>query len=58
MVNPVSSAPPVSESATPQKTAQAKVTQAAPEAPQDTAHVSAKAQAQAAGDVDHDGDSH
>jgi len=56
MINPVSTstlpatAIPIAPSAKPQQTSAA--------APKDTVQLSSKAQAQAAGDVDHDGDSH
>jgi hypothetical protein len=58
MINPVSSAWAVSQAVLPQSAAQAKPQQASSSAQQDTVTLSPKAQAQAAGDVDHDGDSH
>jgi hypothetical protein len=57
MINPVSSASAVSQAVPTQNTAQSKPQPAASE-PQDTVQLSAKAQAQSSGDVDHDGDSH
>ncbi|MGD1098161.1 MAG: hypothetical protein ABSB35_40005 [Bryobacteraceae bacterium] len=56
MINPVSSGStiPVAVQSVPQP----KPPQASSSVPQDTVHLSPKAQAQASGDVDHDGDSH
>lgn len=56
MINPVSSATAVSQAFAPQNTAQARPQPAS--SPQDSVQLSPKAQAQASGDVDHDGDSH
>jgi hypothetical protein len=59
MINPVSSASAASQAFATQNTAQVRPQQAAsPSAPQDSVQLSPKAQAQASGDVDHDGDSH
>ena len=58
MINPVSSTSAASQTVLPQNTAQAKPQQASSSATQDTVALSPKAQAQASGDVDHDGDSH
>jgi hypothetical protein len=58
MINSVSSASAISQAVLPQNTAQAKPQQASSAAPQDSVQLSAKAQAQSSGDVDHDGDSH
>ena len=57
MINPVSSASAVSQAVAPQNTAQAKPKPASSSEPKDSVQLSPKAQAQAAGDVDHDGDS-
>ena len=58
MINPVSSAAVTSQTVVPQNAAPAKPQQTSSSAPQDTVQLSSKAQAQASGDVDHDGDSH
>ena len=58
MINSVSSAPAVPQAVTPQSTAQARPQPASPSEPKDTVQLSPKAQANTAGDVDHDGDSH
>ena len=58
MINPVSSASAVSQAVAPQSTAQAKPQPASSSEPKDSVQLSPKAQAQASGDVDHDGDSH
>jgi hypothetical protein len=57
MINPVSSASAVLQ-VVPQSTAQSKPQQPSPSEPQDSVHLSSKAQARSSGDVDHDGDSH
>jgi hypothetical protein len=57
MISPVSSASAVSQAAAPQNTAQAKPQRASSSEPTDSVQLSPKAQAQASGDVDHDGDS-
>ncbi len=58
MINPVSSASAASQAVAPQNTAQSKPQPAASSDPKDSVQLSPKAQAQASGDVDHDGDSH
>ena len=58
MINPVSSASVASQAVAPQNTAQSKPQPAASSDPKDSVQLSPKAQAQASGDVDHDGDSH
>jgi hypothetical protein len=58
MINPVSSASAVSQAVAPQNTTQAKPQPASSSEPKDSVQLSPKAQAQASGDVDHDGDSH
>jgi hypothetical protein len=58
MINPVSSASVVSEAVAPQNTAPAKPPSASSSEPKDSVQLNPKAQAQASGDVDHDGDSH
>ncbi len=58
MINPVSSASAVSQAVAPQNTAQSKPQPATSSEPKDSVQLSPKAQAQASGDVDHDGDSH
>jgi hypothetical protein len=58
MINPVSSATAVSQAVPTQNTAQAKPQAASSSEPKDSVQLSPKAQAQASGDVDHDGDSH
>ena len=58
MINPVSSASAVSQAVAPQNTAPAKPQPASSSEPTDSVQLSPKAQAQASGDVDHDGDSH
>lgn len=58
MINPVSSASVVSQTVTPQTIGPAKAQPAPSSEPQDSVQLSPKAQAQASGDVDHDGDSH
>lgn len=55
MISPISSASAVSQTTNPQNTAQSKP---ASSEPQDSVQLSPQAQAQASGDVDHDGDSH
>jgi hypothetical protein len=55
MINPVSSAPAASQAVAPQNTAPSKPQ---PANPKDSVQLSPKAQTQASGDVDHDGDSH
>jgi hypothetical protein len=57
MINPVSSASLLLQAGAPQGTAQSKP-QSASSDPKDSVQLSPKAQAQASGDVDHDGDSH
>jgi hypothetical protein len=57
MINSVSSASAVSQAVLPQIT-QAKAQQASASESLDSVQLSSKAQAQASGDVDHDGDSH
>jgi hypothetical protein len=56
MINPVSSASAVSQAVAPQNTAQGKPQPASSSEPKDSVQLSP--QAQASGDVDHDGDSH
>jgi len=56
MINPVSSASALSQAIAPQNAAQARLQPAALSEPKDSVHLSP--QAQASGDVDHDGDSH
>ena len=58
MINPVSSGSEVSRIVPAQNPAQSKPQSASSYAPQDTVTLSPKAQAQASGNVDHDGDSH
>jgi hypothetical protein len=58
MINPVSSASTVSQAVAQQNTAPAKPQPAASSEPKGSVQLSPKAQAQASGDVDHDGDSH
>lgn len=58
MIIPVSSASAASQAVAPQNTAQAKPQPATSSEPKDSVQLSPKAQAQASGDVDHDGDSH
>ena len=58
MINAVSSASAVSQAVAPQNTAPAKSQPASSSEPTDSVQLSPKAQAQASGDVDHDGDSH
>jgi hypothetical protein len=58
MINPVSSASALSQAVAPQNSAQAKPQPASSSEPQDTVQLSPKAQAQASGDIDQDGDSH
>jgi hypothetical protein len=58
MINPVSSASPLAEAVAPQNGQQAKPQPASSSEPKDSVQLSPKAQAQASGDVDHDGDSH
>jgi hypothetical protein len=58
MINPVSSASAISQAVAPQNAAQAKPQPASSSEPNDSVQLSPKAQAQASGDVDHDGDSH
>jgi len=58
MINPVSSASAALQAVAPQNTAQARPQPASSSAPKDSVQLSPKAQAQASGDVDHDGDSH
>jgi len=58
MINPVSSASVVSQAVPAGNAAPSKPQPASSSEPQDTVQLSAKAQAQSAGDVDHDGDSH
>ena len=58
MINPVSSTPEASQAVAPQNTAPAKPQPASSSEPTDSVQLSPKAQAQASGDVDHDGDSH
>jgi len=58
MINPVSSASVIPQAVLNQNTAQSRPQQASLSTPQDTVNLSAKAQAQASGDIDHDGDSH
>ena len=57
MINPVSSTPVAPQTVAPQNTAQSKA-QPATSDPKDSVQLSPKAQSQASGDVDHDGDSH
>jgi hypothetical protein len=56
MISPISSSSALLQSASP--AVQAKRQQASSSEAQDTVQLSAKAQAHASGDVDHDGDSH
>jgi hypothetical protein len=56
MINPVYPASAVSQAAAPRNTAQAKPQPASSSEPKDSVQLSP--QAQASGDVDHDGDSH
>jgi hypothetical protein len=58
MINPVSSTSAVSEAVAPQNTAQSKPQPATSSDPKDSVQLSPKAQSQASGDIDHDGDSH
>jgi len=58
MINPVSSTSAVSEALAPHNTAQSKPQPATSSDPKDSVQLSPKAQTQASGDVDHDGDSH
>ena len=58
MINPVSSLPAASQAVAPQNTVQSKPQPAKSSDPKDSVQLSPKAQTQAAGDVDHDGDSH
>jgi len=58
MINLVSAASAVSQAVAPQNTAQAKPQPASSSEPRDTVQLSPRAQAQASGDVDHDGDRH
>jgi hypothetical protein len=58
MINPVSTASGASQTVAPQNTAQLKPHQATSSDPKDSVQLSPKAQIQASGDVDHDGDSH
>lgn len=57
MINPVSSTPVASQTVAPQKAAQSKPQPATSDA-KDSVQLSPRAQTQASGDVDHDGDSH
>jgi hypothetical protein len=58
MINPVSSTSAASQAVAPQNTAQSKPQQATSSDPKDSVQLSPRAQTQASGDVDHDGDSH
>jgi hypothetical protein len=58
MINPVSSASALSQLVASQNNAQTKPQPASSSEPTDSVQLSPKAQAQASGDVDHDGDSH
>lgn len=58
MINPISSASVVSHAVVPQNAPQSKPQPPASSDQQDSVQLSPKAQAQASGDVDHDGDSH
>ena len=58
MIHPVSSASAVSQAVAPQNTAQTRPQPPSSSEPKDSVQLSPKAQAQASGDVDHDGDSH
>ena len=58
MINPVSSASAALQAIAPQNTAPAKPQPASSSEPKDSDQLSPKAQPQASGDVDHDGDSH
>jgi hypothetical protein len=58
MINSVSSASAASHAVAPRNAAQAKPHPASSSEPKDSVQLSPKAQAQASGDVDHDGDSH
>jgi hypothetical protein len=58
MINPVSSTSEASQAVAQQNTAQSKPQPATSSNPKDSVQLSPGAQAQAAGDVDHDGDSH
>jgi hypothetical protein len=58
MINPVSSTSAASQPIPPQNTTQGKPQPASSSEPKDSVQLSPKAQAQASGDVDHDGDSH
>jgi hypothetical protein len=58
MINPISSASVISQAVAPQSAAQSKPQPPSSSDQQDSVQLSPKAQAQASGDVDHDGDSH
>jgi hypothetical protein len=58
MINPVSSASGAPQAVAPQNAAQSKPQPATSSDPKDSVRMSPKAQTQASGDVDHDGDSH
>ena len=57
MINPISSASAATETAAPQCRTQPKSQAPASSEPRDSVQLGAKAQVQASGDVDHDGDS-
>ena len=57
MISPISSASTALNTVAPQNPAQSKLQPTASSGPQDSVHLSPQAQAQASGDVDHDGDS-
>jgi hypothetical protein len=58
MIHAVSSPSAASQAVAPQNTVQAKPQPASSSEPKDPVQLSPQAQAQASGDVDHDGDSH
>ena len=58
MINPVSSASGASLAVAPQNPVQSKQQPATSSEPKDSVQLSPKAQTQASGDIDHDGDSH
>ena len=58
MINPVSSASAVPQAFATNNAVQTRPQPASSSAPQDSVQLSPRAQAQASGDVDHDGDSH
>lgn len=58
MISPVSSASIAVNTVAPQNPAQSRPQPTSSSEPQDSVQLSPQAQAQASGDVDHDGDSH